>query len=71
MHREWIEKDSGGEYSLVRTISDSIGKFISTKAVLSNSRQDLTNEYKYKEGSVAERSTVVGALDNSGKTFVR
>ena len=32
-----------------------VGKFISTKAVGSNSRNDVTLEYKHSEGSIEER----------------
>ena len=34
-----------------------VGKFISTKAVGSRSREDVTLEYKHAEGSIEERIT--------------
>nr|BAD83843.1 transglutaminase [Physarum polycephalum] len=49
--------DGRGGYRLVRTITDSVGKNISTKAVGTNARQDITLEYKYKENSVEERAS--------------
>uniref|UniRef100_A0A8C3XF74 protein-glutamine gamma-glutamyltransferase n=1 Tax=Cyanoderma ruficeps TaxID=181631 RepID=A0A8C3XF74_9PASS len=39
-----------------------IGKFISTKAVGSNSRVDVTDNYKYPEGSLKERQVYKKAL---------
>ncbi|XP_044515640.1 protein-glutamine gamma-glutamyltransferase E [Gracilinanus agilis] len=44
------------------TKTDSVGKFISTKAVGSNSRVDVTDKYKYPEGSKQERDTFRKAL---------
>ncbi|KAL1785647.1 protein-glutamine gamma-glutamyltransferase E [Sigmodon hispidus] len=40
----------------------SIGKYISTKAVGSNSRLDVTDKYKYPEGSTEERRVQQKAL---------
>lgn len=40
----------------------SLGKKISTKALGSFTRQDLTNDYKYAEGSILERAAVKNAL---------
>ncbi|XP_035423118.1 protein-glutamine gamma-glutamyltransferase 6-like [Cygnus atratus] len=39
-----------------------IGKFISTKAVSTNSRVDVTDNYKYPEGSLKERQVYKKAL---------
>ncbi|XP_077314542.1 protein-glutamine gamma-glutamyltransferase E-like [Lithobates pipiens] len=41
----------------ISTITSAIGKFISTKAIGSNRRADITNNYKYTEGSKKERET--------------
>ncbi|XP_054836157.1 protein-glutamine gamma-glutamyltransferase 6-like [Eublepharis macularius] len=51
----WVVQKDG---SRVRTYCDtsSIGTAISTKAVGSNQRVDITNTYKYHEGSAEERS---------------
>ena len=54
---------------LQRTISkgscplNSVGKSMSTKAVGSNAREDVTIQYKYKEGSDEERAAVVRAVE--------
>ncbi|XP_006881732.1 PREDICTED: protein-glutamine gamma-glutamyltransferase E [Elephantulus edwardii] len=40
----------------------SVGKYISTKAVGSNSRMDVTEKYKYPEGSAQERQVFEKAL---------
>uniref|UniRef100_A0A8B9XRP2 protein-glutamine gamma-glutamyltransferase n=1 Tax=Bos mutus grunniens TaxID=30521 RepID=A0A8B9XRP2_BOSMU len=40
----------------------SVGKYISTKAVGSNSRMDVTEKYKYPEGSSQERQVFEKAL---------
>ena len=44
-----VERDTG-EMEVAVIDKRSIGKSISTKAVGSNDREDLTYEYKYKEG---------------------
>ena len=46
------------------TLSDvdtsHVGKNISTKAIGSSDRHDVTNVYKFKEGSTAERAALLG-----------
>ena len=46
------------------TLSDvdtsHVGKNISTKAIGSSDRHDVTNLYKFKEGSTAERAALLG-----------
>jgi len=49
--------DGQGGYKLVRTVTDSIGKDMSTKAVGSNQRHDVTLDYKYPEGTPQERAS--------------
>ncbi|KAK9529612.1 hypothetical protein VZT92_013692 [Zoarces viviparus] len=51
----WLEKIDG---SMVKILSDTliIGQNISTKAVGSNKRNNITDNYKHKEGSDKERS---------------
>ncbi|XP_074067289.1 protein-glutamine gamma-glutamyltransferase E [Macrotis lagotis] len=44
------------------TKTSSVGRFISTKAVGSNSRMDVTDKYKYPEGSKEERDVFNKAL---------
>ena len=46
------------------------GKNISTKAVGSNKRDDVTNNYKHPEGSVAERAAL-GATGEAKKADVQ
>ncbi|XP_069507357.1 protein-glutamine gamma-glutamyltransferase E-like [Ambystoma mexicanum] len=50
----WVTYADGRRYK-VRNVTSAVGKFISTKAVLSGSRQDITDHYKYPEGSAKER----------------
>ncbi|XP_051915735.1 protein-glutamine gamma-glutamyltransferase 2-like [Hippocampus zosterae] len=46
---------SNGELVKFSGSTKSVGRFISTKAVASDERQDITDEYKYPEGSKEER----------------
>lgn len=41
---------SNGELVKFSGSTKSVGRFISTKAVASDERQDITDEYKYPEG---------------------
>ncbi|XP_045885591.1 protein-glutamine gamma-glutamyltransferase 5 [Micropterus dolomieu] len=52
---DWLIKADG---SKVNILSDTkrVGQNISTKSVGSNKRMDITNSYKYREGSEKERS---------------
>jgi hypothetical protein len=59
----YVENNDGAGYTLVRTVTNSIGKNISTKATGSKQRHDITLEYKYPEGSMEERASH-GATDN-------
>ncbi|KAM3928287.1 protein-glutamine gamma-glutamyltransferase 4 [Leptodactylus fuscus] len=63
---EWMVKETCGEEEVcvIREEKKSIGKFISTKAVNKNLRQDITLEYKHKEGSPEERETFQTACSN-------
>ncbi|XP_070600392.1 protein-glutamine gamma-glutamyltransferase E-like [Erythrolamprus reginae] len=51
----WLYDTNTGEKKLIYSETQSIGQNTSTKAVGSNSRQDVTGDYKYKEGSAKER----------------
>lgn len=53
----WRENELG-ETEVISIDAHAVGKFISTKAVGSNDRHDLTNDYKYPEGSAEERRVV-------------
>ncbi|XP_073539963.1 protein-glutamine gamma-glutamyltransferase 5-like [Phyllobates terribilis] len=49
----WVLQDGGVEQGKVDTLT--IGQSISTKSVGSNTREDITNQYKYGDGSAEER----------------
>ncbi|KAL6470661.1 hypothetical protein MHYP_G00217800 [Metynnis hypsauchen] len=53
-----------GSKTKVSTNTTSVGQFISTKAVGSDERLDITNQYKYLEGSRAERDGFNRAVRN-------
>ncbi|XP_028265656.1 protein-glutamine gamma-glutamyltransferase 2-like isoform X2 [Parambassis ranga] len=46
---------SNGTFVKFSGSTNSVGKFISTKAVASDERHDITHQYKYAEGSKEER----------------
>lgn len=48
----WKCKKKLGDWDMkvIRVEKSAVGKFISTKAVGSSARHDITNEYKYPEG---------------------
>ncbi|XP_075033769.1 protein-glutamine gamma-glutamyltransferase 5-like [Mixophyes fleayi] len=50
----WVLGEGGTEK--VETDTLSIGKLISTKSVGGNTREDITDQYKYAEGSAQERA---------------
>ncbi|XP_030069003.1 protein-glutamine gamma-glutamyltransferase E isoform X2 [Microcaecilia unicolor] len=50
----WIKNEDGTKKRVYNDAKE-IGKFISTKAVGSDDREDITETYKYKEGSEKER----------------
>lgn len=51
-----------GTQTLSRVNTNHVGKNISTKAVGSSNRQDVTLEYKFREGSSEERAALLGML---------
>uniref|UniRef100_A0A803JPF7 protein-glutamine gamma-glutamyltransferase n=1 Tax=Xenopus tropicalis TaxID=8364 RepID=A0A803JPF7_XENTR len=55
--KRFIKYSDGRPLQNVYTDTASVGQFISTKAVGSNNRQDVTNGYKDPEGSGKERET--------------
>uniref|UniRef100_A0A8D1C5L0 protein-glutamine gamma-glutamyltransferase n=1 Tax=Sus scrofa TaxID=9823 RepID=A0A8D1C5L0_PIG len=77
----WIYDASTGAQKRTSTDSHSIGRYISTKAVGSYSRMDVTEKYKYPEGSREERQAFEKALGKlkprlsfgptSARTFTR
>ncbi|XP_010971092.2 protein-glutamine gamma-glutamyltransferase E [Camelus dromedarius] len=58
----WIYNASNGTMKKNSSDSHTIGRYISTKAVGSNSRMDVTEKYKYPEGSSQERRVFEKAL---------
>jgi len=52
-----------GSSKIVRRITNHVGKTISTKAVGSYTRLDLTSLYKYPEGTAAERAALLGEAE--------
>lgn len=47
-----------GQFKVMHSNTTTVGSNISTKAVGSNRRVDLTRDYKYPEGSAAERAAL-------------
>ncbi|XP_075702989.1 protein-glutamine gamma-glutamyltransferase 5-like [Rhinoderma darwinii] len=56
----WVLRDGGVEKGQVDVLS--IGKTISTKSVGSNTIEDITNQYKYEDGSTQERAVYEKAV---------
>ncbi|KAL7853247.1 hypothetical protein AOLI_G00200910 [Acnodon oligacanthus] len=59
----WMLRPDGSK-TKISTDTTSVGQFISTKAVGSDKRLDITNQYKYLEGSRAERERFSCAVRN-------
>ena len=51
-----------GAKTLTRVNTSHVGKTISTKAVGSGRRNDVTHQYKFPEGSAAERAALLSEL---------
>ena len=49
-----------GSHVLSSVNTSHVGKWISTKAVGGDRRHDLTDEYKFQEGSSEERAALLG-----------
>ncbi|XP_021565167.1 protein-glutamine gamma-glutamyltransferase E [Carlito syrichta] len=58
----WLYDSNTGKQRQNSVDTRSIGRYISTKAVGSNSRVDVTEKYKYPEGSSQEREVFQKAL---------
>ncbi|XP_006874909.1 PREDICTED: protein-glutamine gamma-glutamyltransferase E [Chrysochloris asiatica] len=58
----WIYDNRSNTQKKNSSDTYSVGKYISTKAVGSNSRMDITEKYKYPEGSPQERQVFDKAL---------
>ncbi|XP_069504412.1 protein-glutamine gamma-glutamyltransferase 4 [Ambystoma mexicanum] len=59
----WMVKDVNGTEEVVQVHEEraNIGLHISTKAVNQNTREDITSQYKFTEGSAEERNTMQNA----------
>lgn len=55
---KYYYESKNGDYIVMSTDKRRVGTHISTKAVGKNERQDITLEYKYPEGSAAERAAL-------------
>lgn len=66
-------RKAGGDFVVLASDTTTVGKHISTKAVGSSQREDITLHYKYKEGSSSERAALKGGKtsenDNLTKPF--
>jgi transglutaminase 1 len=51
---------NNGNPKLLMSKTSTVGKHISTKSILSDVREDITDRYKHPEGSVAERVALEG-----------
>ncbi|KAK3731531.1 hypothetical protein QZH41_002014 [Actinostola sp. cb2023] len=54
----WEVDETTGDMEVIRIEECAVGKNISTKAVGSNAREDLTQYYKHMDGSLEERKVV-------------
>lgn len=57
----WVRQNDGN-FIKIQLSSDEIGRYISTKSILKPERNDITHEYKFAEGSAAERVAVLRAV---------
>uniref|UniRef100_A0A8C5KV92 Protein-glutamine gamma-glutamyltransferase 5 n=1 Tax=Jaculus jaculus TaxID=51337 RepID=A0A8C5KV92_JACJA len=53
---------SGGKEEKLHQDTATVGNFISTKSIQSDERDDVTENYKYEEGSLQERQVFLKAL---------
>uniref|UniRef100_A0A4W2CB65 protein-glutamine gamma-glutamyltransferase n=1 Tax=Bos indicus x Bos taurus TaxID=30522 RepID=A0A4W2CB65_BOBOX len=52
----------GGKEQKLHQDTSTVGNFISTKSIQSDERDDITENYKYREGSLQERQVFLKAL---------
>ena len=57
---KYRQKQANGEFKVMFSDTTQVGKKISTKAVGSSQRDDITLQYKYVEGTVEERIALTG-----------
>ncbi|XP_057577319.1 protein-glutamine gamma-glutamyltransferase K [Hippopotamus amphibius kiboko] len=64
------QRQADGSFKIVYVEEKAIGSLIVTKAIGSNTREDITNTYKHPEGSEAERKAVETAAAHGSKPNV-
>ncbi|XP_073730952.1 protein-glutamine gamma-glutamyltransferase K [Misgurnus anguillicaudatus] len=64
------QREADGMFSQVQVMKNAVGHYISTKAVGSDDRDDITHLYKYPEGSEEERIAVETACKYGTKAAV-
>ncbi|XP_062412801.1 protein-glutamine gamma-glutamyltransferase K-like [Sardina pilchardus] len=64
------QRNADGTFTQIHSEKNAIGHFISTKAVGSDERNDITHLYKHPEGTVEERSAVETASRYGSKPEV-
>ncbi|XP_069490085.1 protein-glutamine gamma-glutamyltransferase K isoform X2 [Ambystoma mexicanum] len=62
----YYQQQPDGSFKKAFVEEKAVGHLMSTKAVGSNAREDITHLYKYPEGSPEERRAVMTALQYSG-----
>ncbi|XP_062552204.1 annulin-like [Armigeres subalbatus] len=67
----WRYRGPGQPLKLVKKDPTKVGQFISTKAVGSWEREDITETYKFEEKSCDERITMMKALKQANSPFAR
>ncbi|XP_042909148.1 annulin [Parasteatoda tepidariorum] len=67
----WRYRGKNNPLKLINKKTEAIGQYISTKAVGRYEREDITDEYKYKESSKEEREVMLRALRQCGNVFSR
>lgn len=67
----WRFRGKHQPLKLMQKKTEVIGQFISTKAIGSYEREDITNEYKYRENSREEREVMLRALRQCRNSFSR
>ncbi|XP_075708791.1 protein-glutamine gamma-glutamyltransferase K [Rhinoderma darwinii] len=65
----FYQRQSNGKFKKVHVEERAVGHCISTKAVGSNGREDITYLYKHPEGSAEERNAVRTAAQYGNKTL--
>ncbi|XP_050396227.1 protein-glutamine gamma-glutamyltransferase K [Patella vulgata] len=67
----WKVSEDGSKMEAIEIDSSSVGKFISTKAVGSSEREDLTLHYKHKENDAEERKVVERVFKFSTRSHLK